>query len=173
MSDITIKLLEKDDAKELFDFEIKNRSFFEKTCLPRGNSYYKFNNFIKIINELVDEQNIGMHYMYIIRNSENKIVGRVNLVDIVRGNFNKAEIGYRIGHEYIGRGYGEKAVKLALDDAVNKYKLHRIEAGVSPENIASQKVLIKNDFNVVGTYKKYILLNGKWYDSIIFEKVLD
>lgn len=173
MSDIIIKLLEKDDAKELFDFEIKNRSFFEKTCLSRGDSYYYFNNFIKLMFELVDEQSLGMHYMYIIRNSEHKIVGRVNLVDIVRGNFNKAEIGYRIGEEYIGRGYAEKAVKLALYDAVNKYKLHRIEAGVSPENTASQKVLLKNNFKMVGTYKKYILLNGKWSDSIIFEKVLD
>ena len=173
MTDITIKLLEEDDARELFDFEIKNRSFFEKTCLSRGDSYYHFNNFIGLLFELVDEQSLGMHYMYIIRNNENKIVGRVNLVDIVRGNFNKAELGYRIGEEYIGRGYAEKAVKLALDDAVKKYKLHRIEAGVSPDNIASQKVLLKNNFQMFGTYKKYILLNGKWSDSIIFEKVID
>lgn len=173
MSDITIRLLEKEDAKELLDFEIENRRFFEKTCLSRGNSYYDFNNFKSILSELVSEQNIGMHYMYTIRNSENKIVGRVNLVDIVRGSFNKAEIGYRIGKEYIRRGYAEKAVKLALDDAVNKYELHRIEAGVSPENRASQRVLIKNGFRMVGTYKKYIFLNGKWYDSIIFEKLLD
>ena len=173
MNNITIKLLKKDDVKELLYFETINRSYFEETCLSRGDSYYDFNNLNRIISELVDEQNEGINYMYIIRNSEDKIVGRINLVDIVRGNFNKAEIGYRIGKEYIGRGYGEKAVKLALYDAANKYKLHRIEAGVSTENIASQKVLIKNGFSKVGTYNKYIFLNGKWSDSIIFEKLLD
>ncbi|VYU43722.1 Ribosomal-protein-serine acetyltransferase [Clostridium tertium] len=109
----------------------------------------------------------------IIRDFQGEIVGRVNLVDIVKGNFNKAEIGYRIGEEYIGKGYAQKSVKLVLDDAVNKYKLHRVEAGVSPENIASQKVLINNGFRMVGAYKEYIFLNGKWSDSAIFEKVLD
>ena len=173
MNDITIKLLNIGDMKELLEFEIKNRSFFEETCLTRGDSYYEFKYFKDIVSELISEQNKGMHYMYIARNSEDNIVGRVNLVDVVRGNFNKAEIGYRIGKEYTGRGYGEKAVKLALYDAANKYKLHRIEAGVSTENIASQKVLIKNGFSKVGTYNKYIFLNGKWCDSIIFEKVLD
>lgn len=173
MDEITIKLLAKDDTKELLEFETKNRSFFEKTCLSRGDIYYSFHNLNSIISQMVDEQNIGMHYMYTIRNSEDSIIGRVNLVDIVRGNLNKAEIGYRIGEEFIGRGYGEKAVRLVLDDAVNKYRLHRIEAGVAPENIASQKILIKNGFSKVGTYKEYIFLNGKWNDSIIFEKLLD
>jgi len=71
--------------------------------------------------------------MYLIKDNCGKIVGRVNLVSIVRGNFNKAEIGYRIAEEHQGRrystGYSTKAVKLVLDEAANKYKLHRIEAG--------------------------------------------
>lgn len=173
MRDITIKLLEESDSKELFTFEIENRSFFEKTCLSRGNSYYELNNFNEVIKELVEEQEEGLVYMYLIKDNCGKIVGRVNLVSIVRGNFNKAEIGYRIAEEDQGRGYSTKAVKLVLDEAANKYKLHRIEAGSSPNNIGSQIVLIKNGFQFTGRYNKYIYQDEKWNDSINFEKILD
>lgn len=111
--------------------------------------------------------------MYLIKDNCGKIVGRVNLVSIVRGSFNKAEIGYRISEEHQGKGYSTKAVKLVLDEAANKYKLHRIEAGASPDNIGSQIVLIKNGFQFTGRYNKYIYQNEKWSDSINFEKILD
>jgi [ribosomal protein S5]-alanine N-acetyltransferase len=173
MSDITIKLLEESDTQELFIFELKNRAFFERIGLPRGDSYYELNNFNSIIKELVEEQEQGLVYMYSIKDCIGKIVGRVNLVSIVRGSFNKAELGYRIGEEHQGKGYATSAVKLVLHEAVNKYKLHRIEAGTSPDNIGSQIVLIKNGFQFVGRYSKYFYQDGKWNDSINFEKVLD
>lgn len=109
--------------------------------------------------------------MYLIKDCHKKIVGRVNLVSVVRGSFNKAEIGYRISEKHQGNGYGTKAVKLALDEAKNNHKLHRIESGASADNIGSQIVLIKNGFQFVGRYNEYIYQNGKWQDSINFEKI--
>ncbi|MGL5066922.1 MAG: GNAT family N-acetyltransferase [Sarcina sp.] len=122
---------------------------------------------------MVDEQGKYIHYMYVIKDSTQKIIGRINLVDIVKDPFNKAELGYRIGEEYIGNGYAKKAVELVLEEASEKYKIHRIEAGVSSENIASQKVLESSRFRYVGTCEKYIYLNNKWHDSMIFEKILN
>lgn len=171
--DIWIKLLSISDKEGLLKFELTNRKFFEDTCLPRGDSYYEVQNFNSIIEELVQDQEKGLVYMYLIYNNFNEIIGRVNLVDVQRGNFNKAELGYRIGEIHQGKGYATKAVNLILKEATNKYKLHRIEAGTSINNIASQIVLIKNGFQFVGKQEKYILLNGKWHDNAIFEKVLD
>jgi len=54
-----------------------------------------------------------------------------------------------------------------------KLKLHRIEAGTSPQNIGSQIVLTKNGFQFVGKYSQYILKDDGWVDSLLFEKVLD
>lgn len=173
MVDIKIELLEVSDSEELLIFEISNREFFERTCLSRGDSYYDIDNFNKIISELVKEQEAGLVYMYLIKDMNGTIVGRVNLVDVIRGNFNKAEIGYRIAQEYQGKGYGTRAVKLAVDEARKIHKLHRIEAGVSPDNIGSQVVLIKNGFNVVGRFNKYIFQGGKWHDNLNFELLLD
>lgn len=168
-----IELLNQFHKKELLEFEIRNKDYFEKTCLPRGEKYYEESNFNNIIDELVAEQGKGLHYMYVIKNSEKRIVGRINLVDIVKGPFNKGEVGYRIGEEFIGNGYAKEAMKLVLEEAINKYKIHRLEAGVSIENISSQKVLEKSGFKYIGTYEKYIYLNGSWQDNMIFEKILD
>jgi [ribosomal protein S5]-alanine N-acetyltransferase len=173
MSDINIKLLEESDAQELFAFELKNRAFFERVGFPRGDIYYELNSFNTMIKELIEEQEKGLVNMYLIKNHNGIILGRINLVSIVRGSFNKAELGYRMGEEHQGKGYATSAVKLILDRAVHNHELHRIEAGTSPDNIGSQIVLIKNGFQFVGRYNKYIYKNGKWYDSIFFERILD
>ncbi|WP_411678849.1 GNAT family N-acetyltransferase [Clostridium thailandense] len=173
MSEITINLLEESDLQELFTFELKNRAFFERVGFPRGDNYYELDSFNTTIKESIEEQKKGLINMYLIKNHNGRILGRINLLSIVRGIFNKAELGYRMGEEHQGKGYATKAVKLVLDEAVNKHKLHRIEAGTSPNNIGSQIVLIKNGFQFVGRFSKYIYKNGEWCDSIYLERILD
>lgn len=144
------------DGESLLQFEVENRNFFEQTCMPRGNKYYEEENFRQILKELIIEQKQGIHYMHLIKNQDDKIIGRINLVEVITGNMNKAELGYRIAKEYIGKGYGKKVVELILAEAKNIQKLHRIEASASIENIASQKVLEYNGFRKVGVYNEHI-----------------
>ncbi|MEG1002948.1 MAG: GNAT family protein [Clostridium sp.] len=160
------------DWHDLLKFEIDNRSFFEESCISRGDKYYEENNFKEILRELIKEQEQGIHYMYLIKNNNDEIVGRINLVDIIRGNMNKAELGYRIAKTHTGRGYGKKAVELILREALNIHKLHRIESGTAIGNIASQNILESSGFRKVGIYNKYIYLNGQWNDSVIYEILL-
>lgn len=173
MKDIIIKLLDESDTQELFIFESENKAFFEKTCLPRDDNYYEITNFSKIVKQLVNEQEEGLVYMYLIYNTYGKIIGRVNLVSIIRESFNKAELGYRIGEKHQGKGYATTAVKFILDEAINKHNLNIIEAGTSPDNIGSQIVLIKNGFKFSGRTTNHIYLNGKWCDSINFKRALN
>lgn len=171
--EITLRLLDESVSEKLFKFELENKSFFEKVGLSRGENYYDFNNFKTMMKEIIVEQERDLLYMYLIENSCGNIVGRVNLVSVIRGNLNKAEIGYRIGEQYQGRGYATSAVKLVLEKALNQHKLHRVEAGTATDNMGSQIVLIKNGFQFVGRYNQYIHQNGRWHDSLSFEKILD
>lgn len=170
--DISIKLIDSSCMEKLFEFELLNREFFEKTCPSRGDNYYEIENFKSILEELIIEQNNGLVYMYLIYNNFNEIVGRVNLFDIQKGTFNKAELGYRIGEFHKGKGYATNAVNLILKEASSRYSIHKVVAGTSTKNIASQNILIKNGFELVSKQEDYILLNGEWHDNIIFEKVL-
>lgn len=167
---ISIKLLDHSCMEKLLEFELLNKDFFEKTCPPRGDSYYDVNNFKDIIEELISQQEKGLVYMYIIYNKLNQIVGRVNLVDVKREHDNKAELGYRIGEIHQGNGYATQAVNLILKEAYKNHSLHKVIAGTSSKNIASQNVLIKNGFEFVAKQENFILLNGEWHHNIIFEK---
>ncbi|MBS4537488.1 GNAT family N-acetyltransferase [Clostridium sp. D2Q-11] len=171
MEKITIELISRSNAIEVLEFERENRQFFESTLPSRGDKYYEEEFFMEIIEEIIEEQTEGQCYMYVIRNELGKVVGRVNLFSVVRGMFEKAEIGYRIGQKHNGKGYATKAVELAIDEGFNKYNLHRIEAGTSPNNIGSQIVLIKNGFQFIGRTRDVIRINNKWEDGILFERL--
>lgn len=168
---IHIDLLSIKDAQELLEFELANKEYFERGLPPRGASYYNLENMKSIISEIDEEQKQGLCYMYLIRDTNDEVVGRVNIFSVVRSIFQSCEIGYRIGEKHTGKGYGTKAVKLACDEAFKTHKLHRIEAGTAPDNIGSQIVLIKNGFQFIGRASKVIRINDNWVDSVMFERI--
>ena len=171
--DVYVRLLAVEDADKLFEFENENRDYFDRIGLGRSEAYYDRASFQKLLEELVAEQGQEQHYMYLVFNNEDKVVGRINLTDIVRGALCKAEIGYRIGEAYQRKGFASEGVALVLEKARDVHKLHRIEAGTGAENVGSQQILLKNGFREVGKFEQYILVNGKWVDSLIFEKIID
>jgi len=166
---ISIHLLSKSNAAELLEFEKENKDFFETVIPPRDQGYYSIENLESILEEIEEEQKDGLCYMYLIRNENSELVGRVNLFSVVRGIFQKAEIGYRIGKDYNGKGYGTKAVGLVCNEAFTTHGLHRLEAGTSSKNIGSQVILIKNGFEFIGRSRKVIKINEQWEDGILFE----
>ncbi len=170
---IKIKLLTQIDTDKLFVFEKENKEYFKSIGLSRAAAYYQYDSFSQVVKELVCEQDKGLIYMYLVIDKYDNIVGRVNLTDIMQEPFKKAELGYRIGEVHQGNGYATSAVKLILREAEISHKLHRIEAGTSPQNIGSQIVLIKNGFQFVGRYNQYIFQGDKWTDSLLFEKVIN
>ena len=169
----TVKSLSVEAAEQLFEFEVKNRKYFETIGLGRSSSYYDRAAFQSILEELVAEQEKGLHYMYLVFNEKDEVIGRVNLTEVIRGPLNKAELGYRIDQSCQGKGIATEAVRQVLIEASVSHKLHRVEAGTSPQNIGSQIVLIKNGFQNVGKFNQYIFQNNEWQDSLIFEKILD
>ncbi|WP_313074564.1 GNAT family N-acetyltransferase [Lacrimispora sp.] len=173
MDKVLVKQLSLDDADKIFKIEIENRSYFENIGLARSEIYYNRTSFQEILEKLVEEQETGVHYMYLVMNAQDEVIGRVNLTDVIKGPLNKAELGYRIGEKDQGKGFATAAVKLIIRQANLVHKLHRIEAGTSPENIGSQIVLIKNGFKFVGKYSQYIFQGDSWADSLLFEKVID
>jgi ribosomal-protein-alanine N-acetyltransferase len=53
---------------------------------------------------------------------------------------------------------------LILRFAFKNLKLHRIEANVQPENLASIAVLRKNGFTKEGFSRRYLKIDNKWRD---------
>ncbi|KAA0546112.1 GNAT family N-acetyltransferase [Bacillus sp. BGMRC 2118] len=165
---ITIQLINKEMSEEILQFELENRKFFSKVMGDFGDEYYNLDYMNQLLREIEEDHSKDNRHMYIIRDEENKMVGRVNLYSIVRGPLNKAEIGYRISEKHNGKKYATKAVHLMIKEAFEVYNFHRLEASTSPKNIGSQVVLIKNHFQFVGKTSKFIKVGDHWLDSIHF-----
>lgn len=170
---ISITLIAPRHIKALFTFESANRDYFSSIGLARHRDYYHLPSFRDIAAKHIAEQRAGKHYMYLLWRNEQELVGRVNLTEVMRKPFHKAEIGYRIGEAYQGQGIATRAVGLVLSQALHAHNLHRIEANTTVNNTASQHVLLNNGFRLVGKCYQYIQQDTHWQDGLLFEKILD
>jgi [ribosomal protein S5]-alanine N-acetyltransferase len=63
---------------------------------------------------------------------------------------NECELSYMIGNKsFWGKGYGTKAINLAINFSKKKLKVKKIIAGVEKKNISSKKILLKNNFKLI------------------------
>lgn len=93
-----------------------------------------------------------------------EIAGAINLSQIFRGGFQNAYLGYYLGERFAGKGFATEAIKLIISFAFEKLNLHRIEANIQPQNLASIKVVKKNGFVKEGFSLKYLQVDGIWCD---------
>jgi ribosomal-protein-alanine N-acetyltransferase len=94
----------------------------------------------------------------------NAIMGVININCIVRGFFHSGYLGYYIGSKFSRQGYMTDGLKLVIDHAFGPMNLHRLEANVQPNNIASLALVKKCGFHKEGYSPKYLQINGQWRD---------
>jgi ribosomal-protein-alanine N-acetyltransferase len=99
---------------------------------------------------------------------DDRLVGQVTVSTIVRGAFNSAQVGYWVDQEYAGRGITPTVLALVVDHCFGPVGLHRVEANVRPENLASQRVLAKLGFREEGLHRRYLAIDGHYRDHIAF-----
>ncbi|MFM6928873.1 MAG: GNAT family N-acetyltransferase [Bdellovibrio sp.] len=104
----------------------------------------------------------------IFRKDDGMLLGTVALMDISRGIFQNAYLGYRIFNIYWGEGYATEACEAAIEMAFKKLKLHRVEAGIAPTNKASIKVAKKLGLKKEGLSRRRVFNNKNWSDLILF-----
>ncbi len=81
----------------------------------------------------------------------------------------RAEIGYWLfTDEHKRKGYMGEALKAALAFGFEKLNLHRVEAQIGKENIASQKLVLANGFVPEGCLRKNYLIGDQFHDSLIY-----
>ncbi|MEO8823734.1 MAG: GNAT family protein [Ginsengibacter sp.] len=83
----------------------------------------------------------------------------------------KAEIGFWLLPEFWGKGIIKEAIPLVCDYGFEKLGLHRIEAIIESENIASKKVITNSGFHHEGTMKESEFKNGKYISLDIYAKI--
>ncbi|WP_310794853.1 GNAT family protein [Streptomyces sp. TLI_171] len=85
----------------------------------------------------------------------------------------RGSVGYWIGSVARNRGHAGRAVGLAVRVMTDQLGLHRVEAATNLENLPSQRVLRRNGFSPYGVAHSSILLDGRWQDALLWERLLD
>jgi [ribosomal protein S5]-alanine N-acetyltransferase len=96
------------------------------------------------------------------------VAGQITVGNIVRGSLRSAWIGYWVASDRAGGGVATASVAMLVDHAFGYAGLHRVEATVRPENLASLRVLQKAAFREEGLFKRYLDVAGQWRDHLCF-----
>jgi ribosomal-protein-alanine N-acetyltransferase len=104
----------------------------------------------------------------IFRAEDDALLGAINLSNVRRGIVQAGTLGYWMGASFTGQGYMTEALQCMLRYAFDRLELHRVEAACLPHNTASEALLRKGGFRLEGHARKYLRIDGKWQDHLIF-----
>jgi [ribosomal protein S5]-alanine N-acetyltransferase len=99
-------------------------------------------------------------------NGKDRLVGHLNLGNIVRRAFSSAYVGYWVDSRVAGRGIIPTALALAVDHAFGPAGLHRVEVNIRPENGPSRRVVEKLGFREEAYHPRYMHIDGTWRDHL-------
>ncbi|HIM46213.1 MAG TPA: N-acetyltransferase [Alphaproteobacteria bacterium] len=105
---------------------------------------------------------------FLIRRSDDALMGGITLSSIQRGVAQSCSVGYWIGEPYARDGYMTEGLQCVLSHCFSSLGLHRVEAACMPNNDASQALLQRCGFRREGYARKYLKINGAWCDHLLF-----
>ena len=160
---------------EKTDFESWNEAFL--TMLPKQNKWddsakfkvdnLKKANFNKIIKRAIQYRKKEEYCSYgVFLKSSGELVGSVGIGHFIRSITQSAIIGYKIYNQHWGKGYATEAIKAVIDIAFKDHKLHRVVAGIEPDNKASIRVVKKLGFRNEGLSKRIVYIRDEWTDLL-------
>lgn len=137
------------------------------------NAHKRVNLSKKNYNEFLKKIKIGEKsdrtYVYGIFDSKKKeLLGLVMAMDIVRSVTHSAFLGYVVYNQYWGKGVATNAISKFFKIAFTDLKLHRLQAGIEPENKGSLKVIKKLKMRKEGLSKRIVFLRSDWRDLVKF-----
>jgi ribosomal-protein-alanine N-acetyltransferase len=104
---------------------------------------------------------------------DGRIVGVVNISEIVRGSFCSAYLGYHGMAGATGGGAMTQLVRLAVGYAFEVLGLHRVEANIQPGNLRSRALVQRLGFRLEGFSPRYLRIGGVWCDHERWAKLAD
>jgi len=118
-----------------------------------------------------EEAEAGTDYSLFVYRTDGRrdvLVGGITLSNIRRRAAQFVNLGYWMGQQFAGQGLMSEAVGVAMPFVFDTLDLHRVHAAFLPGNMASRRVLEKNGFVEEGFAEKYLQINGRWEDHVLF-----
>lgn len=115
-----------------------------------------------------DEKRDYFYRLGVFLRDTGELIGFMSIMEIFRRVSQNAYLGYSIDSPFWGCGYGKEAVQATLELAFKDLKLHRLEAGIEPENHRSIALAKSLGMRFEGRKKRVLFLRGKWRNLLAF-----
>jgi len=99
--------------------------------------------------------------------SDGEVIGAIDFAE-TNHEARSAEIGYRIGKAWWGKGYITEALKAVISYCFGVVGLNRLWANYDPRNPASGKVMLKAGMLYEGTARQCKIRGGELVDRIYY-----
>src|SRR5262249_14358274 len=120
-----------------------------------------------------DQRGDLAYAFFIFRKHDDVLLGGLTLANIRRGCAQAGSLGYWIGAPHARQGHMTAAVNAIVPFAFGTLKLHRIEAGCIPANVASIRRLKKTGFKRGGFARQSFCIDGFGQDLLLFARLKD
>lgn len=133
--------------------------------IPENATKKQTKDFLIWMSKLQKRQS-GIAWLICLRDTD-IVIGSIRIYKIEK----KAACGllaYEVHPNYWSQGYATEALKLVTNFSHHELKLNRLEAWSNVNNIASDTVLLNNDFEFEGLLKQKVCIRGKLEDIKIF-----
>jgi len=108
---------------------------------------------------------------------DGSLVGLFNLNDIVRGMFEGGVASWVVVRRLEGLGHASEGVRALLDIAFaaapSGLGLHRVQAGILPENTRSLALAERMGMRREGLALRYLRIAGEWRDHALYAKLVE
>ncbi len=165
----TIRPLAPDDDEAFTRLAVRNRAFMRPYEPVRGPEHFTLAGQRARIASLLGQQERGDAAPFAIID-EGAVVGALTLNRLFLGPFRSCGMGYWVDQDAGGRGLATRAVAEAVEYAFTTLDLHRVEAATLVDNPRSQRVLQANDFTRIGVAPRYLHIDGRWRDHVLFQR---
>jgi ribosomal-protein-alanine N-acetyltransferase len=116
----------------------------------------------------------GTGYPFFVLSQDGEtMLGGLTLAHVQRGVAQSAVLGYWMGERHANKGFMTSAVRGVVGFAFDTLHLNRVEAACLPHNAASIRLLEKVGFAREGYARRYLCIDGRWQDHILYGLVRD
>jgi ribosomal-protein-alanine N-acetyltransferase len=104
------------------------------------------------------------HALHFVCTREGELAGVINVNEIIRGAAQYGYLGYYALQPHAESGCMREGLRLVLETAFTRYRLHRLEANIQIDNARSIALVHGLGFRLEGYSPRYLKLAGKWRD---------
>lgn len=130
--------------------------------------------FLPLVHRVWEDIRMDVAYtLTVFEKSSGAVIGSVALMDLSRAIFQNAYFGYHIMHHHWRKGYAFEACQYVMAFAFDRLALHRIEAGIEPENEPSCVLAKKLGMRVECVSPRRLFIRGAWRDMSLYAMTVE